>query len=68
MPSAYLVETFGKFPVAYVAQQEVFGQQLGEFVVFLIDSCSRGIVPVLERARYEVRYQEFEGGHVVPQP
>ena len=30
-----------------------------------IDRCSRVIVPRLERAGYEVRYQEFEGGHVV---
>jgi phospholipase/carboxylesterase len=31
-----------------------------------IDSCSRRIVPQLERVGYEVRYCEFEGGHVVP--
>jgi phospholipase/carboxylesterase len=31
-----------------------------------IDSCSRRIVPRLERAGYQVRYREFEGGHVVP--
>jgi phospholipase/carboxylesterase len=31
-----------------------------------IDSCSRKIVPQLELAGYEVRYHEFEGGHVVP--
>jgi phospholipase/carboxylesterase len=31
-----------------------------------IDSCSRRIVPKLGRAGYEVRYREFEGGHVVP--
>ena len=31
-----------------------------------IDLCSRRIVPDLERMGYEVRYQEFEGGHVVP--
>jgi phospholipase/carboxylesterase len=31
-----------------------------------IDRCSRVIVPQLERAGYEVRYREFEGGHVVP--
>jgi phospholipase/carboxylesterase len=31
-----------------------------------IDSCSRRIVPQLELAGYEVRYHEFEGGHVVP--
>jgi phospholipase/carboxylesterase len=31
-----------------------------------IDSCSRRIVPRLERAGYKVCYREFEGGHVVP--
>jgi phospholipase/carboxylesterase len=31
-----------------------------------IDSCSRRIVPRLQRAGYKVRYREFEGGHVVP--
>ena len=31
-----------------------------------IERCSRVIVPQLERAGYEVRYREFEGGHVVP--
>jgi phospholipase/carboxylesterase len=31
-----------------------------------IDSCSRRIVPRLERAGHEVRYREFTGGHVVP--
>jgi phospholipase/carboxylesterase len=31
-----------------------------------IDSCSRRIVPQLERAGYEVRYHEFDGGHIVP--
>jgi phospholipase/carboxylesterase len=31
-----------------------------------IDSCSRRIVPQLERDGYEVRYREFEDGHVVP--
>ena len=30
-----------------------------------IDRCSRVIVPRLERAGYEVRYREFDGGHVV---
>ncbi len=31
-----------------------------------IDRCSRRVVPQLERAGYQVRYREFEGGHVVP--
>ena len=30
-----------------------------------IDSCSRRIVPRLERAGYEVRYREFDGGHTI---
>jgi phospholipase/carboxylesterase len=32
-----------------------------------IDVCSRRIVPQLERAGYDVRYDEFEGGHTVPE-
>ena len=31
-----------------------------------IERCSRRVVRQLERAGYEVRYAEFEGGHVVP--
>jgi phospholipase/carboxylesterase len=31
-----------------------------------IDTCSRRIVPRLKRTGYDVRYREFEGGHVVP--
>jgi phospholipase/carboxylesterase len=31
-----------------------------------IERCSRRIVPQLQRAGYDVRYREFEGGHVVP--
>jgi predicted esterase len=31
-----------------------------------IERCSRRIVPRLRRAGYDVRYREFEGGHVEP--
>ena|SRR5215212_1288107 len=31
-----------------------------------IDRCSRRVAPQLKLAGYEVRYREFEGGHVVP--
>ena len=34
--------------------------------VLPIDRCSRRIVPQLERAGYDTRYREFEGGHTVP--
>ncbi len=34
--------------------------------VLPIDPCSRRIVPALRRAGYDVDYQEFDGGHVVP--
>jgi len=31
-----------------------------------IDQCSRRIVPELQRAKYDVRYREFDGPHAVP--
>jgi phospholipase/carboxylesterase len=34
--------------------------------VLPIERCSRRIVPALRAAGYDVRYEEFEGGHVVP--
>ena len=34
--------------------------------VLPIDRCSRRLVPALRGAGYEVTYEEFEGGHVVP--
>lgn len=34
--------------------------------VLPIDTCSRRIVPKVERAGYDVRYREFDGGHTVP--
>jgi len=34
--------------------------------VLPIDRCSRRLVPVLERAGYDVRYHEFDGPHTVP--
>ena len=33
--------------------------------VLPIDSCSRRIVPRLERAGYDLHYREFEGGHTI---
>jgi predicted esterase len=35
--------------------------------VLPIDRCSRVIVPRLEKAGYNVRYQEFKGGHTIPE-
>jgi len=34
--------------------------------VLPIDRCSRRLVPALEGAGYDVTYEEFDGGHVVP--
>jgi phospholipase/carboxylesterase len=31
-----------------------------------IDQCSRRIVPVLKQAGYDVRFEEFDGGHQMP--
>ena len=35
-------------------------------VVLPIDRCSRRLVPILERAGYDVTYHEFDGPHTVP--
>ena len=35
--------------------------------VLPIDSCSRGLVPRLRSAGYEVLYREFDGPHAVPE-
>jgi phospholipase/carboxylesterase len=34
--------------------------------VLPIDRCSRRFAPLLERAGYDLRYHEFDGGHTVP--
>jgi predicted esterase len=34
--------------------------------VLPIDRCSRRLVPALRRSAYDVTYEEFDGGHVVP--
>lgn len=34
--------------------------------VLPIDACSRSFVPVLRQAGYDVRFDEFDGGHTVP--
>ncbi|HEX8169606.1 MAG TPA: alpha/beta hydrolase-fold protein [Thermoanaerobaculia bacterium] len=34
--------------------------------VLPIDRCSRRVVPLLRRARYDVDYREFDGPHTVP--
>jgi predicted esterase len=34
--------------------------------VLPIDRCSRRLVPGLRRTGYEVTYEEFDGGHLVP--
>jgi predicted esterase len=35
--------------------------------VLPIERCSRRLVPALERAGYDVRYEEFDSGHFMPQ-
>jgi predicted esterase len=36
--------------------------------VLPIDACSRRIVPRLDNLGYRIRYDEFDGGHEVPEP
>jgi len=53
-------------PAGQVGSPRIFISHGTHDEMLPIDYCSRRIVPQLERADYEVRYQEFEGGHTVP--
>lgn len=54
----YSPETFGK--------PEVFISHGMQDAVLPINSCSRKIVPKLQKLGYKVLYQEFEGAHILP--
>lgn len=53
-------------PAAQHGRPRVFISHGTDDGVLPIDRCSRRVVPELRRAGYEVRYDEFRGGHVVP--
>ena len=53
-------------PAAQVGRPRVYVSHGVQDTVLPIDRCSRRIVPQLERAGYEVRYREFDDGHVIP--
>ena len=53
-------------PAGRVGSPRVFISHGTRDNVLPIDSCSRRIVPQLERMGYSVTYREFEGGHTVP--
>src|SRR5919202_1094025 len=53
-------------PPDLAGRPRVFVSHGVEDRVLPIDRCSRRLVPVLRADGYEVRYDEFDGGHVVP--
>lgn len=53
-------------PAGQRGSPRVFASHGTRDKVLPIDRCSRRIVPQLERAGYDTRYREFEGGHTVP--
>jgi phospholipase/carboxylesterase len=53
-------------PPAAVGRPRVYVSHGTGDRVLPIDRCSRRLVPELQRAGYEVTYEEFDGGHVVP--
>jgi len=53
-------------PVTPRGQPKVFISHGTRDGVLPIDPCSRTIVPRLRRAKYEVAYEEFDGGHEIP--
>ncbi len=53
-------------PVRRVGLPRIYVSHGREDDVLPIDSCSRVMVPQLQREGYGVRYREFDGGHEVP--
>jgi phospholipase/carboxylesterase len=53
-------------PSEGVGRPRVFVSHGTDDRVLPIDRCSRRLVPVLRADGYAVRYEEFDGGHVVP--
>lgn len=53
-------------PIDAHARPRVFISHGTRDQILPIDQCSRRIVPALERARYDVKYREFDGPHTVP--
>jgi predicted esterase len=53
-------------PPDAVGHPRVFVSHGTDDRVLPVDRCSRRLVPVLRADGYDVRYEEFEGGHVVP--
>ncbi len=52
-------------PAEQVGSPRIFVSHGTHDEVLPIDLCSRRIVPRLERAGYDVRYREFDGGHTI---
>ncbi|MBD3881886.1 phospholipase [Phormidium tenue FACHB-886] len=55
-------------PADQVGEPRFFISHGQRDTVLPIDRCSRKIVPQLQQAGYDVLYQEFDGGHTVPEP
>jgi predicted esterase len=53
-------------PLSPRGQPRIFISHGTQDDVLPIDPCSRNIVPRLRRAEYAVTYEEFEGGHTIP--
>lgn len=48
-----------------VGQPDIYISHGTDDAVLSIDYCSRRLVPRLQKQGYQVRYNEFEGSHVV---
>ncbi len=53
-------------PLGQAGRPPVFVTHGTGDAVLPIDRCSRRLVPILRRGGYDVAYEEFDGGHVVP--
>jgi predicted esterase len=53
-------------PARQVGKPHLFISHGTRDEILPIVACSRRIVPMIQRAGYDVRYEEFDGGHTVP--
>jgi predicted esterase len=53
-------------PVAPKGRPRIFIAHGRADRVLPVERCSRRVVPMLRRAGYDVRYEEFDGGHEIP--
>jgi phospholipase/carboxylesterase len=56
----------GSWPLHTRLEPHIYISHGTHDAVLPIERCSRRLVPILERAGYDVKYHEFDGPHTIP--